>query len=69
MKNIFVKPPILYMTKQECCGCTACYSICPKSAIIMKMDEEGFYYPIINDNKCVACLKCVNICPLKNKSA
>ncbi|RHL02381.1 4Fe-4S dicluster domain-containing protein [Agathobacter rectalis] len=68
MKDNFVRPPILYKDKLECCGCTACYSICPKAAIIMKMDEEGFYYPIIIDNKCVACLKCINICPLKNKS-
>ena len=40
--------PVLYERKQDCCGCTACYAICPKSAIEMKEDEEGFEYPQIN---------------------
>jgi len=25
--------PVLYKRKEECCGCTACYAICPKEAI------------------------------------
>lgn len=25
--------PVLYKRKEECCGCTACYAICPKDAI------------------------------------
>ena len=37
--------PILYTCKEECCGCTACYAICPKGAITMLLDQEGFYYP------------------------
>ena len=39
--------PILYSRKEECCGCTACYAICPKEAISMVEDEEGFEYPQI----------------------
>lgn len=34
--------PVLYKRKEECCGCTACYAICPKEAISMVEDEEGF---------------------------
>lgn len=45
MKDI----PILYNRKEECCGCTACYAICPKEAILMMEDEEGFEYPKINE--------------------
>ena len=30
--------PILYKRKEECCGCTACYAICPKEAISMVED-------------------------------
>ena len=45
--------PILYKRKEECCGCTACYAICPKEAICMAEDEEGFEYPQINDDKCI----------------
>lgn len=52
--------------KSKCCGCTACKSICPKQAIIMKQDEEGFLYPIIDKNKCVNCGLCDKVCPIKN---
>lgn len=37
--------PILFKSKEDCCGCTACYAICPKMAISMVEDEEGFDYP------------------------
>lgn len=47
-----MKPiPILYNRKEECCGCTACYAICPKQAISMQPDEEGFDYPVIDEEK------------------
>ena len=35
-------------SKLDCCGCTACASSCPKSAITMVPDEEGFLYPVID---------------------
>lgn len=62
LKNI----PILYTRKEDCCGCTACFAICPKNAISMIADEEGFEYPEIDDNKCVKCHLCVRICPFKD---
>ncbi len=37
--------------KQNCCGCTACESICPKECIQMKADEEGFLYPVVDTEK------------------
>ena len=57
--------PILYNRKAECCGCTACYAICPKEAISMVEDEEGFEYPIIDKSKCIRCYQCMQICPFK----
>ena len=51
------------IVKDKCSGCTACYSICPVSAITMEMDQEGFYYPVINKEKCIHCHKCEQICP------
>ena len=57
--------PILYTRKEECCGCTACYAICPKVAICMVEDEEGFEYPLINDDKCIRCYQCIKVCPIK----
>lgn len=50
--------------KEQCCGCTACYNICPRNAIEMKMDEEGFRYPCINRRLCVQCNLCESVCPM-----
>lgn len=41
--------PILFKSKEDCCGCTACYAICPKMAISMVEDEKGFDYPQIDE--------------------
>lgn len=57
--------PYLYSKKEECCGCTACYAICPQEAIMMVEDEEGFFYPEINVEKCIRCEKCLKVCPIK----
>lgn len=57
---------ILYNDKNQCCGCSACYDICPKKAITMIEDEEGFFYPQINEDKCVNCGLCQKICPTLN---
>lgn len=58
---------ILFEYKKDCCGCTACFSICPVNAIKMVEDEEGFDYPAIDENKCIKCYKCLSICPIKRK--
>ena len=57
--------PVLFSCKEDCCGCTACYAICPKAAISMREDEEGFEYPKIDEHLCVRCEKCLNVCPIK----
>ena len=53
--------------KVDCCGCTACKSVCPKSAIEMIEDEEGFLYPKIDKYKCINCGLCKSVCPIINK--
>ena len=35
-------PPTLFNRKEDCCGCTACVVICPKQAIAMTKESEGF---------------------------
>lgn len=46
----------------DCCGCTACASICNHDAILMKPDILGFLYPKVDKEKCVDCGLCEKIC-------
>lgn len=50
--------------KQECCGCSACVSACPKGCIIMREDDEGFLYPFVDVNGCIECGLCEKVCPV-----
>ena len=59
------KLPKLYEKKSDCCGCSACYAICPVSAIFMEFDEEGFFYPLVDENKCIRCYQCIKVCSFK----
>lgn len=52
--------------KENCCGCNACGDICPTGAISFNTDQEGFWYPTIDENKCIRCNKCEKICPIIN---
>lgn len=60
---------ITIQNKAECCGCTACFNICPKNAISMQPDEEGFLYPVVDQEKCVDCGLCEKICPVSSKKS
>lgn len=59
---------IKIQNKQDCCGCTACVQRCPRHCISMKEDEEGFLYPVIDENICINCGLCENVCPWLNRS-
>lgn len=49
---------------ENCSGCHACYSVCPKQCISMVSDEEGFWYPKIDDTICINCRLCERVCPI-----
>lgn len=51
--------------KSECCGCSACFTVCPVGAVKMQEDEEGFLYPVIDREKCINCGSCDDICNFK----
>lgn len=46
----------------DCCGCTACASICIHNAITMQPDSLGFLYPFVEQSKCIHCGLCEKIC-------
>lgn len=52
--------------KEKCVGCTACASVCPVKAIVMKPDEEGFLYPNVDEECCIHCGQCEKVCPVMN---
>ena len=52
--------------RADCSGCEACANICPKNAITMTRDAEGFAYPKINPELCIKCGKCDATCPALN---
>ena len=48
----------------RCTGCTACAAGCPKNAISMVRDGEGFARPVIDPEVCVRCGHCTAVCPM-----
>lgn len=55
---------IRILKKKNCCGCGACVQKCPKSCIKFQIDEEGFFYPQVDERLCVNCGLCEKVCPI-----
>ena len=58
MENIYLKTK----DKKTCNGCTACSLVCPKHCIEMQEDNEGFIYPVVDNERCINCGRCLKIC-------
>lgn len=52
--------------KAECCGCNACGDVCAHQAISFETDIEGFWYPVVDKDKCTDCHLCEKVCPIIN---
>ncbi|MCM1306379.1 MAG: polysaccharide pyruvyl transferase family protein [Bacteroides sp.] len=48
---------------KKCTGCALCEAVCPKDAIAMHENEEGFLVPNIDMEKCIECGICADKCP------
>lgn len=53
-----------YLTKKDktlCCSCRACEQKCPQKCISME-ESGGFYYPVVDKEKCTNCGLCGKVC-------
>lgn len=50
-----------------CSGCHACAIVCPNQCIQMTSDDEGFWYPQVDNEKCIDCGLCEKVCPIIHK--
>ena len=46
----------------QCTSCQLCGAVCPKGAITIGLDKEGYYRPTVNDELCIDCGLCVKVC-------
>ncbi|WP_294111990.1 Coenzyme F420 hydrogenase/dehydrogenase, beta subunit C-terminal domain [uncultured Fibrobacter sp.] len=49
----------------QCTGCMACMQKCKAGAIGTKT-IDGFWYPVIDEDKCKKCAQCMEVCPVLN---
>ena len=52
--------------EDTCTGCGACVSSCPKQALNLSYDKEGFYVPHLDPEKCINCKICEKSCHVLN---
>lgn len=48
----------------QCTGCSACSSVCPKSCIAMREEKDGSLFPHIDHDICIECHSCQRACPI-----
>ena len=53
---------MMNLIDKECTGCGLCANLCPRNAILMRENEEGFLYPVIDNSQCDNCGICSKTC-------
>lgn len=53
---------IMQLDDSKCTSCGMCSAICPKDAIKIILNDDGFYRPVINEKLCINCGICKKIC-------
>ncbi len=49
-----------------CTGCGSCLNVCPVCAISFSYEQNNFYQPVVDEQKCIRCNKCISVCPAIN---
>ncbi len=52
----------LFSNLEPCSGCGVCAAACPRHAIVMEMNEQGFFMPALIEDRCVSCGRCTLSC-------
>lgn len=47
---------------KPCTSCQMCSAVCPKNAITINLNDNGFYSPKINNDLCIDCGLCTHVC-------
>ena len=47
---------------RECTSCQMCAAVCSRNAIDIRLNEDGFYRPCVDDSKCTDCGLCTRVC-------
>ena len=50
-----MKRKIIRIDEEKCNGCGACAAACPKDAIVIKLNDDGFYEYNLDKSKCNNC--------------
>ena len=45
-----------------------CQAICPRGALSMRQDKEGFWQPVVDAAQCNGCGLCNSVCPEQAKA-
>lgn len=48
--------------KLECTSCQLCATMCPCDAIHIELNENGFYRPVVDSDRCTDCGLCTKVC-------
>ena len=62
--KIIFQDKVKICSKSKCIGCGLCKNLCPKNAITMEPETDGFLYPKIDLSKCIECNICRKNCPI-----
>lgn len=49
-------------SRRNCTSCSMCAAVCPKNAISITLDADGFYRPYVDSHLCVDCGICTKVC-------